>query len=582
MKGDNNMSGNPSVEVETSEQLEEAITVNLQKYIDENVAEEDKEKAAEEFDIIIHGFLNGKIKPEDLGGIIAVRGFVYQYYVALFYILEMITKPDKWECLIYELGDDVTLLGFKDIMFIQVKTEKEDDAPHNLTPYMLYDRDKGINSWLDKLFINFNKVTDKVIYAGYNEAVIDSMNIHFVLATNMSYDSNKILAPYSDKDKSRHKDDKLAEELSSSIEDKNKKTLCFSDFVSKEPMWCLDRFSIHHCDRSEYLWTKIREKLINITNCDDHEVARRILDKLLTTVLKRTSNDNVQGEGERKKFIFYRDEVIGLVEEYKQEAILEVYNRIQNGLIKKHFQECFMSIQNSINQEWKGPFRHKFSETLLWFKESLEILEDEDKFIYERFLNRIFLLENYKSISIDLNDLDTKGFLVSSLRSIIFYMTFYNDRSIIGGINTKFLIKQGKDHLNKKQLFTIYNGKNKENFSVCTRRVIDKIDDCSFTRSIRDEILCFLANDTDDQDEIDMSAFFPGFSPITKEKEKIKITHKHVKVKFYRYKKVQSFRDALKAISDREDVQEFIEQPYILGGWQQLIANNEKGEQNGN
>lgn len=570
------MEENSSIEVDNSKQLEQVLTINLQKYIDENVTEEDKEKAVKEFDIIVQGFLKGKIKPEDLGGIIAVRGFVYQYYVALYYILEMISQPDKWQCLIYELGDDVTLLGCKDIMFIQVKTEKEDDAPHNLTPYTLYERDKGINSWLDKLFINLNKIKDKLNYAGYQGEITDGISVHFVLATNMSYDSNKILAPYSDKDKSRHKDDKIAEELNKSIKDKNNNILNFKDFVYKEPLWCLDRFSIHHCGRSEYLWIKIREKIINITNCDDHEVARRIFDKLLITVLKRTSNDNVQGLGNRKKFIFYIDEMIGLIEEYKQEAELEIYNRIQNGIIKHHFQECFMSIQNSINQDWKGPFRHKFSETLLWLKEALELLEVEDKFIYERFLNRIFLLENSQSISMDLDDLNTKGFLVSSLRSIIFYMAFYNDKSIIGNINTKFLIKQGKDHLNNKQLFTIYNGKNNETFSICTRRIIDKIDDCSFTRSIRDEILCFLANDKDDQDEAAMKTFFPGFSPIVKDKEKVKITHKHVKVKFYRYRKVQSFRDALKAISDREDVQEFIEQPYILGGWQQLIANNEK------
>ncbi|MFL0270127.1 dsDNA nuclease domain-containing protein [Candidatus Clostridium radicumherbarum] len=575
------MSENSSVEIETSEQLNKVITENLQEYIDDNVAEEDKEKAAEEFDIIIHGFLNGKMKPEDLGGIIAVRGFVYQYYVALYYILEMISKPDKWKCLIYELGDDITLIGCKDIMFIQVKTEKEDDAPHNLTPSTLYNRDKGINSWLDKLFRNLNKINEKVNYAGYQEDVTESMNVHFVLATNMGYDSNKILAPYSDKDKAKHEDDKIAEDLSKSIKDKNNDILNFNDFVDKDPSWCLDRFSINHCGRSEYLWIKIRERLINITNCDDHEIARRILDKLLTTVLKRTSNDNVQEAEERKKFIFYRDEVIDLIDKYKQEASLEIYNRMQSGLIKHHFEECIISIQNSINQQWKGSFRHKFSETLLWLKENLELLENTDEFIYERFLNRVFLLENSRCISTDLNDPDTKGFLISSLKNIIFYMAFYNDRSIVGDKNSKFFIKQGKDSSNDKRLFTIYNGKNNETFSMCTRRVIDKIDDCPFTRSIRDEIFCFLTNDKDDQDESTLGLFFPGFSPIVKEKEKIKITHKHVKVKFYRYKKVQQFKDALKLVSDREEVLEFLEEPYILEGWQNLIANNEMGGQNG-
>lgn len=572
------MSENSSVEVDSSEQIEQFITQNLQEYIDENVAEEDKENAVSEFEIVVQGFLRGKIKPEDLGGIIAVRGFVYQYYVALYYILEMASKKDKWECLIYELGDDVTLLGYKDIMFIQVKTEKEDDAPHYLKPSTLHYRDKGINSWLDKLFINLNKIKYKVSFAGYQEDIIDNMNVHFVLATNMDYDTNKILAPYSDKEMSRHEDDKIAEELGKVIKDKNNNSLHFNDFIEKDPSWCLARFSINHCNRSEYLWIKIREKLINIINYDDHEIARIILDKLLTTLLKRTCNDNIKETGDRKKFIFYKNEVIGLIEEYEQEAKLEVYNRIQNGLIKQHFQECFTSIQNSINQEWKGPFKDKFSATLLWLKETLVSLEDTDKFIYERFVNRVFLLENNKCISIDLNDLNMKGFLVSSLKNIIFYMAFYNDRSIIEDTNTKFVIKQGKDFSNDKRLFTIYNGKNNETFSMCTRRVIDKIDECTYTRSIKDEIYCFLANDIDDPNEEAMNMFFPDYSPIAKEREKINITHKHVKVKFYRHKKVQSFRDVLKAVSDREQVQEFMEQPHILTGWQRLIANHEKGE----
>lgn len=581
MKGDNYMSEGSSVEAETSKQLQKVATEKLQKYIVENVSEQDKGKAAEEFDVIIQGILNSKIKPEDLGGIIAIRGFVYQYYVALYYIMEMIIKPDKWECLIYELGDDVTLLGSNDIMFIQVKTEKEDDAPHNLTPSTLYYRDKGINSWLDKLFMNLNKIKSKVNYAGYHEDITDNMNVHFVLATNMAYDSKGILAPYSDKEKTRHKDDNIAEELNKSIKDKDKNTLDFGDFVYKESTWCLNRFSIHHCDRSEYLWTKVREKLISITKCDDHEVSRKILDKLLSTVLKRTSDDNVQGEENKRKFIFYRDEVITLIEEYKQEALLEVYNSRKNGLIKQHFDECFMSIQNSINQQWKGPFKHKFSETLLWLKGNLESLESIDKFIYERFINRIFLLENSNCINTDLNDPNIKGFLISSLKNIIFYMAFYNDRSIIGDTKTKFFVKQGMDFSNDKRLFTIYNGKNDETFSTCTRRVIDKIDECPFTRSVRDEIYCFLTNDIDDPDEDDMGIFFPDYSPIAKDRKKIKITHKHVKVKFYRYNIVQSFRGTLKVISDKELVEGFIEQPYILNGWQKLILSNEKEEENG-
>lgn len=564
-----------SKEIDTSEQLKKVLSKELEKYINNNISDEEKENAAKEFDIIIQGFLKGKIKPEDLGGIIAVRGFVYQYYVALNYMLEMVLKPDKWSCLIYELGDDITLIGDKDITFVQVKTEREDDAPHNLTQTTLTKRDKGLNSWLDKLFSNLNKIKNKIKDVGYKEEIVDGIDIHFVLATNMNYDSDKILAPYSDRDKKKHKDDKLYDEINKSVVDKSKNILNFNDYVNKDPQWCLDRFYINHCGISTYLWIKIREKLIKIINYDDHEVARRILDKLLTEILKRTSNDNVQIEDERKKFVFHRNEIVDLIEEYKQESILEVYNRIKSGVIKNHFQECFDSIQTIINQEWRNPFKERLNETLLWLKESLENIEVTDPFVYERFFNRIFFLENYKSVSMDLNDPNIKSFLIYSLKNIIFNMIFYDERSILGDTNTKFLIKSGKNFENKKHLFTIYNGKSNENFMTCTQKIIKKIDDCPITRSIKDEIFCFLVNDVED---VSMSSYFPGYSPIMNDKDKIKITHKHVKVKFYRYKKLEGFRDALKAISDRESELESLEQPFILDGWDKFILNEYRRE----
>lgn len=571
------MSDNNTLEVDISLQIEQALTENLKKFIDENIAAGDKERAIEESNVIIQGFLNGKIKPEDLGGIIAVRGFAYQYYVALYYILEMVSKPDKWEYLIYELGDDITLVGGNDISFIQVKTEKEDDAPHNLTQATLVKRDKGINSWLDKLFSNLNKIKDKINYAGYQAGLLENINVHFILATNMNYDSDKILAPYSDKEKQKHKDDKIVEEISKSVKDKDKNILNFDDFVEKSPQWCLERFSIHHCGISTSLCSQIRDRLINIIRCDDYEIARILIDKLFGTLIKRTLNDNLQNKEERKKFIFKRSEVIGLIEEYKQEANLEVYNRHINGTIKSHFDQCFSSIQNIINKDWKEPFRQKFSETLLWLQESLLSLEVKDPFIYERFLNRLFLLENYKSITVNLEDTNMKSFLMVSLKNIIFYMTFYKEKSFIGDTDTKFLIKNGRNSSNNEHFFTIYNGKDTETFGMCTHKIISKIDECPFVRNIREDVFCFLINNVD---EVTSNSYFQGSNRIIKEPEKYKITHKYVNVKFHRYSKLKSFRDSLKAESDINQDFDSIEKPFIIDAWQQFIVNNHRGEQN--
>lgn len=90
----------------------------------------------------------------DLGGLVAIRGFVYQYYVSIYYMLQMLHSKDAWwDCVVFELMDDIALVGENQIRFVQVKTIKEEGQAKIFTLGDLSKREKGeLNSWLDKLF----------------------------------------------------------------------------------------------------------------------------------------------------------------------------------------------------------------------------------------------------------------------------------------------------------------------------------------------------------------------------------------------------------------------------------------------
>ncbi|MEM5673128.1 dsDNA nuclease domain-containing protein [Bacillus cereus] len=73
----------------------------------------------------------------------AIRGFVYQYYVAAKYLIDMLfSKTAWWDKVIFELLDDIALCGDKKIRFIQVKTKRESNLSNTLTLSELNNRDK--------------------------------------------------------------------------------------------------------------------------------------------------------------------------------------------------------------------------------------------------------------------------------------------------------------------------------------------------------------------------------------------------------------------------------------------------------
>lgn len=102
------------------------------------------------------------ISPDEMGGLVALSGFYYQFLVTIEYIIEML--EGKWDYVIMEGHDDVVVVKESKIRFIQVKTSEKVKMDVTESPASgLYSRKyKTINdvpllrnnSWVDKLLSN--------------------------------------------------------------------------------------------------------------------------------------------------------------------------------------------------------------------------------------------------------------------------------------------------------------------------------------------------------------------------------------------------------------------------------------------
>ena len=106
--------------VKYNEQYIEGI---INEYLDEmDIRIKDIEKNQ-----IIETLINCDYSKAEKGGIVALRGFMYQYLVTVYYMLKIVKKKIDWDYVIYELGDDVALVKKNKICFCQVKTKMDSD-----------------------------------------------------------------------------------------------------------------------------------------------------------------------------------------------------------------------------------------------------------------------------------------------------------------------------------------------------------------------------------------------------------------------------------------------------------------------
>ncbi|WP_421535583.1 dsDNA nuclease domain-containing protein [Priestia sp. D3YE.R1] len=477
------------------EKMSEGIRHEILGFNEVNKVEDDPNKLSKEIDIIINSLLDEEISSEKLGGLIALRGFIYQYYIAIYHMLNML-EEGEWKSLIYEYIDDIALLGEDKIRFIQVKTEREDGSTHSLTQSSITTRDKKLDSWLDKLFLNKYELEQNEKFKGIVSTGKNQFSYEFELATNMTYDSGGILAYYNDLVGDKHEKDKLEETISKTFKNnKEKIEYNFTDYISDGVGWCLERFRIKHYGRTEKVWFDIVNKIMNLIKDNDFELAKRIFQKILINVLQRTHNDNLEEKDNKKLLIFSSSEIRLWIEEFEKDARNALDEKRQFKLLAAEFDSCFEELHSQIESTWVNPWKNRLIETLLWVKASLYKRKDSDPHVFERFVNRLFFLTNERKISIDVKKRLNSIYLLNSIRNIVYFMTFYEERYFLLDLDTNFILKNGWNEGANKQLFSIYNTREEETIIVCRELIEQSIERCSLLSTTKEDV-CFFVVDS--------------------------------------------------------------------------------------
>ncbi|WP_394531815.1 hypothetical protein C1N83_00150 [Priestia aryabhattai] len=480
----------------------------------------EKEKALE-------ALMSGEFR--DLGGLTAIRGFLYQYYVAMYYIVDMIhpTSNAWWKTVIFEFLDDIALYGEETVRFIQVKTVRE-GGDHKITPGKLYKRSQvvkedieenlqeaslqGLNSWVDKLFLNnyyFNTKKSSVLS---NEEISEHYKIQFELATNSSPQSLKDFQMYSNNFSFLLDDisdeDKLLKALDKEVKVFNKKprkgfSVKLKKFIpGNDIKWGLKRFYINKLGPSQILQKTVEDKIVeSLQNTKDEDLKKTvgiyIFNKLLFLIISRTHQDHEFID--KMNLVFKKAEIEDLMKSWE----MEIKDRLTLALIEESilgkFRSCFSSIKRDIEENWRGQIRDDLIDSLQWFEAELTKNHQEDKQFYYKFLNRLFELNTISSV-FDFEDIQDVNFLRDSLKCIIYSLALYEGKNIPYK-EARLLFHSGFYTERPALLFSIYNGRNKNKSSFIKNKILISIDKCQITSGISEDYICIVLNDLPDRNK---------------------------------------------------------------------------------
>ncbi|MDR6780404.1 hypothetical protein J2W98_004699 [Paenibacillus peoriae] len=586
------------LEVET-EDLEQGLLDKVKSYCHQNIEETLSEDVMKQ---VVKCLLQEN--PDDLGGLTALRGFVYQYYVAMHYMVEMLYKENAWWTeVIFEFLDDVALLGKDKIRFVQVKTVREDGQDRHLKPSKLSKRESGLDSWLDTLFLNLPHYENRQKYINSHDSTSNELCVQFEIATNAPYD-NKSLKLYAQNTSYQLSKSGIPEgdSLKTSLLKVYKKTIkedgkvighqdiYFNNLVKQGADWCLERFHLKHLGFMDNLKEKIIGKIsdyckINLTLHDNDNsiesklkstnlffgdgllydyVARKIFNKLLLRIIQRTHRDDLPN---KHLLVFNKNEMEGWIMDWKQSALMEIQRDIEHTVQREQFSNCFKELKEEIATSWNLILKDDLMGTLTWMYDALEReASNGNPYVYEQFLNRLFHLNNSNIPS--KQTLKDAIYLKESLKYMMVCLAFYPDRNFLFS-NAQLLFKQGKQGEEAWNIFTLYNAREKETYAQALRRIIDRSKDCLFTQSLKHTYYCFVTHEEKKSSFSEGTNPFATLIPITHNHEdsEIDIVRQSENIKF---QKVDILDDIIKRFNSSSNNRSFKDQEY-RAAWHKLL-----------
>ncbi|WP_341963686.1 DUF4297 domain-containing protein (plasmid) [Planococcus maritimus] len=490
-----------------SNQSQEQLSTNLHSKVDKYIERTGDVITIEDREAFVSMILEGR--NVDLSGVTAVRGFIYQYYIAAKYIVEMLfSEKSWWDKVMIEILDDVALVGQEQIRFIQAKTKRESDIDNHMNLNELYKRKKGKGSWLDKLFLLNLYIADseqKTLKLENN--FLENYTFQFELATNSTYHEDIAVYEKNDNFESNSKKEEY-QKLKDAISKGNLEwEVVYGDETFKITEnnynneiknidWYLQNFRVKRHGDILYLRKEIVDKIKSHTdgNMDQFHTYKSelILDMLLLEIIKKTCQDS--DSTPFIDFVFDKETLIIKFDGWTETAELNASESATNNLYHKKFTSCFEIIKQDIeNGNWKPHLKKELLETSEAFEKNLSdsVRTQIDSFAYQRIVNRIFNLNNFSS-KVHINEVDTSR-IVTALRTYIYCLVFYGEAQY-SSLDSILSFKKGIDINQNESVFSVYNARRSTDLEWAKKLVRTAAVKCAVSESYNHDFYCFVAD----------------------------------------------------------------------------------------
>ncbi|MEK3765347.1 dsDNA nuclease domain-containing protein [Solibacillus sp. FSL K6-4121] len=544
----------------------------------------------EDIETVIDKLMGGKLR--DIGGLTALRGFVYQYYVAIFYMIKMVYPKSIdtwWDYVVIEYFDDVTLLNENDVRFIQVKTIREGTG-NLFTPYAFYNRSKPkiedvlnkkayFNSWLDKLFLNYDYFVEKHLNEG-GVAIDKFLNPQFEVATNTPFSSsNKLKYKTNSKYNLEEKfdeDDVFLEKLESvKIDGDEAVDISFNEVLQKDIKFYLNRLFVNHLGSSielkETIIQMIMETLDN-TEIEKYSIATYIFDKIFAKVFSTTYSDNPNVTLD--DLTFSKDYIQILFEEGKAEGAEVLARAVNNHTTYAMFDRAIKSLAQDINETYNNEdIKSDLKETLNWFYNSCNEEFEKDPKYLAVFLHKLFEMENNLPVD-NYTGSNSEHHLKKSIEYIVNCLAFYVDKKSVFN-NAKLLFHSGELNANQKLLFSIYNAQNKKDTTSVKNSIATTIQYCEVSKDITEGFCCLIIDDLETVSRSDDKiAALLQISSIEESQPKILESVKDLI--FFDTNNMNEFIRRLKEINNTQKI--VLKDDDFVKSWREIVGIPKKGD----
>lgn len=532
------------------DKLKNQLQARLDEYL-ESLSTEEKQDIEKNKNDIIQKLMEGNFK--DLGGLIAMRGFVYQYYVAMYYILSMIYEKHSsyWNAVILEYFDDITLIGPQKIRFIQVKTIKEGNS-HQANDFYkrkqlkkAQDDKSYFNSWVEKNIFNYDIFLDSQISNSIDRS---QYSPEFEIISNTPLTTLKSLSRYTENTNFNittpiPTDDKIKLNILKSVNQKN-----LASYLKNDIDFYLRKLYINKLgsfNELSYNILQMISEIISETDVRAPSIREYVQKQLFIYIISNSHNDK-ESQSQKDDLIIYSHHIKSLINQWTQEAKELISEAAYCDTSFGFFSNIITNLEAEFNREIQNnTLKTELLEELNLINQQItnEFSKDNRYFIY--LLNKIFNAENTMSI-IDFKDSDIMYYLQESFKFIIHFRVFYQNNHEVYN-QAKLLFQKGESATICNVLFTIYHARQLYEKNISMEKIKACIHNCEISRKIALDLHCILLGNKDYSNEQSTLGALEQFKISNPNNTPPKITNIPNNIHFVDGKKLMEFFNAFKS-----------------------------------